>query len=168
MESDREAIAEELSGPASATTAIATWPDRPRVCRREPGPYPRDQRLPIPLQLAHERGGRSGSWIIPGAPADDLEHRRDESQPLLRRRVGLAAMVGRVRDPGDDPGLDEPAEPIRQDVRGDPLVGVEELLEARLSLEDEVAEDQQGPAVPEEVQPEGDGAARSTVVGHVT
>lgn len=47
--------------------------------------------LPVLPNAGYELGRGGGTTVIPGAPRDQLEHRRQEIESLLRQRVRRAA-----------------------------------------------------------------------------
>jgi hypothetical protein len=60
--------------------------------------------------------------------------------------------TGEVPLPDDEAAPFEPLEPIREDVGGDTLRRRQKLREAALLIEEEIPQDEQRPAVPNEIE----------------
>ena len=78
------------------------------------------------------------------APLAQREQDREQIEPLFGQAVGDAPAVGRVRLALQDPVLDQPGKPVREDVAGD-AEGRLEFLEMLEAVEG-AAQDQERPA----------------------
>ena len=97
------------------------------------------------------------------APVAQGAHGRRERSAGLGEVVVPAAGVVPVRGAGDQAGLLEALETVGQDVGGNALDGSEELAVARLAAQ-QVADDQQRPAVAEQVEGTGDGTGGASLL----
>jgi len=94
-------------------------------------------------------------------PDDDLEDDRKKVDSLLGEAVdSFGAMLG-VSNLFHDAEPDEVLEPTRQDVRSDPFPRGLELTVVVLSAQSDVANDEKGPSIAEEIEPVCDGALGS-------
>jgi hypothetical protein len=87
-----------------------------------------------------------------GAPGGDLQEDRHQRDALFRRPVDNLASVRGVRRAGDDAVRLEPLQAIGQDVGRYTLLGGEQLAEVTPILQQQVAQDEQRPAVAEDAQ----------------
>src|SRR5204862_2534404 len=85
--------------------------------------------------------------------------------PARRQRVGGTRRVLGVELPGDDAVLLENLETLREHIGSDPLEGALEILEAPRPGE-QVADDQQRPALAEQLERLGHRTALAITLGH--
>ncbi len=112
--------------------------DRPAVARIDEDRERRDTRLP------------------PLAPLPQRDHRRQQRKPLFGQRIGdLAAIVGHPLA-REDAVIDQPREPVGEDVARDPELGLE-LLEMVQPVERR-AQDQERPALAHRLERRGQAA----------
>jgi len=95
------------------------------------------------------------------APEDQLHDDGREIDALGRQAIDHLAPVLGIAAGADDSGRLEALQALGQDVRGDPFVRGEELLVRLVAAQHEVADDQQRPAVTEDLQRDVDGARRA-------
>src|SRR4051812_10339661 len=105
-------------------------------------------------------GQQGGAFKMIQAPLADGSDDRPERPSGIGERVVLAAGVAPIERAGYQPRLFEALEPVCQDVGGDAFGRREELPVATLAQQ-QIPDDEQRPAVPEEIQRAGDGAARA-------
>src|SRR5262249_48887773 len=84
-----------------------------------------------------------------------------EAQTVVAEPVGVPPLIGRVGRLLDHALRAQRAQPRRQDVGGDPLRPAQELVEVPPAAQ-QVAHDQQRPAIADEVQRAGDGTVGAT------
>jgi hypothetical protein len=97
---------------------------------------------------------------VPPPPGAHLGQKRHELDRRFGEAVDRLLTVTRVVAPGQEAGLDETLQPVRQDVRGDPLFRApEHFPEAPTIAEHDVADDDQAPAIAQHFQREVDRAA---------
>ena len=102
--------------------------------------------LAILLQLPDDSGGRS-RLFMPRSPNQQLQKHRRQINPFLSEPVVYSASIRFFHLRGNDPGLLEPPQTLRQDVGGDFLAAFPEFLECLASAHHQIADDQQRPAV---------------------
>ena len=106
------------------------------------GPDPANHFLPLGFDLANKLLRCGGLWIVGGAPACQLEHHRQEIEPLGRRFVDhLSGVVG-VWTAGQNAASFELLEPCGQDVRRNSFVGGEEFTEVAPAHNDQIPQDE--------------------------
>ena len=120
-------------------------------------------RLALESTLKSLRHGRVR--IVLRAEAHHLHQEGDQVQPLLREAVAELRPVLRIGLLVDDVFDLEASEAVREDVGRDALAGVQELAVARQPAQGHVADEQQGPAVAEEVEGEDDRTGGARVGG---
>ena len=92
------------------------------------------------------------------APLAKRQHHRQQRLALVGQRVDHLALVGRIGRPLEDPAGDELAEPVGEDVAGNPEPGLEflEMLEAV----ERAAQDQERPFLADQLDRAGQRAVQ--------
>jgi hypothetical protein len=128
-------------------TAVVSSPDR----RSLPPRAKSLNELPrIALHLANEiRWG--GGPLMAGRPNDHLDDYRGEVKTFACQVVDELATVRRIRSTEDQPFALEELQAVGEDIRGDCLARRGKVAEAAVVREQEVADDEQRPPVPEDV-----------------
>ena len=154
--------ARAASRPGPATwRASRAWSSLP-----QPSQMPRSEISP-PHSLwtiSARRALRAGGVLV--APVQQGDQGRPEVEALLGQEVLVAGRAFLVGAALEDALLDQPAEPGREDVAGDPERALD-LAEAAVAVH-HVADDQQRPALADHLERLGDGAdlAGIAVVKH--
>src|SRR5262245_57832073 len=95
------------------------------------------------------------------SPVNQLAQYRHEISATCRRVVLLAWRPLQIATPLDQPGPLESVESVREDVAGDSFRRCEEVREALLVIEEQVAHDEKGPTIAEQIKRTGDGTTRT-------
>ena len=85
--------------------------------------------------------------FVSGRPENHFREDGSEVHAFSGEKVVQLAAVGRVWLRGDNAVAFEAAEAVGKDVRGDVLVGRQELLESAITPHHHVADDEQRPAI---------------------
>ena len=89
-------------------------------------------------------------FMLPG-PEDQLGEDRSEIDALARELVNLLSPIGFIRPRGNNTVRLQPLQAVRKDVGGDPLGTFQELFKGVRLAEHHVTEDQQRPAIAEDL-----------------
>lgn len=100
-------------------------------------------------------------------PENDFNEHRREIAALRRELVDGATAVFRIVAAFDDLQRFKPLEPVGKDVGRDSLAALEELSIGRLAEQQHVADQEQRPAVAENLQRDADRTMRTTIRGFV-
>src|SRR5262249_41406187 len=100
------------------------------------------------------------------SPSDQLAEHGPQIVPARGEGVLVARRVPLVPAPLEEAAPFEPTEPLGENVRRDAFGGLQELREAMLVVEEEVAQHEQRPRVAENIESAGDGAAGPKARGH--
>ena len=100
------------------------------------------------------------------APDDQFDEKWREVKALGSEVVGNATCISRGDLSRDYPGLLKALQAVGEDVRGDSLLAFAEASVVALSFEEEVADDEECPAVAEDVERKADRTVGSPRVGH--
>jgi hypothetical protein len=104
-------------------------------------------------------------FLMRGGPENHLGENRSEINSLSGEPVIYFASVGGIRFGGDDPGGNQLAEAVGEDIGGDALVANHELFVAAKATEHHVADDEQRPAVAQHFDRSVQRATRPTLGG---
>jgi len=112
-----------------------------------------------------QRGG--GQILV--SPRSHLQQKRNQGYAFLRQAVNRFLFMGRVSGPGDDPLLDEPAEPVGEDIRCDAFHRLgQEFAEVPSINENDVADDEQSPLIAKHFDRLVDDAFRPVIRAHAS
>ena len=87
---------------------------------------------------------------MPGRPEDHFDQHRCEVHSGFGQAVNVAACIRRIPLFGNDAQVFQPLQPIREYVAGDAFFGFQKFLVGFPTLEHQVADDEQRPAVLDE------------------
>lgn len=112
----------------------------------------------MPAHGAHGARRRVGV-LVAGRPQNELDERRREVDALLGEMIMRPPRITRICAFGENAGGFELRETGGEDVRGDTLARSRKFIERTQALEHQVANDEQRPAVTEDLERGADRAA---------
>src|SRR3954447_2733824 len=117
--------------------------------------------LPAAIAVPEDHRPRVEAVDVLVAPVQQRHDRRPEVEPLLGQPVLEALRALLVADPLEHPGVDELAEPVGEHVPGEAEVPLEDVEPLR--PEERLADDEEGPALADDLEGRGQRAVEVLV-----
>ena len=102
--------------------------------------YVRDEAVVIFGETTHKVRGGDCIRVVLHTPTDEFNHYRQKIESFLSRLIDYTSGLARIAPPGDQPRGFELLQSACENIRRDPLVACQQLLEVTSAYHDDVAE----------------------------